>query len=705
MVDMTPSTGTAAREVDISALPVGAKVGRYEILAVLGHGGYGITYRARDTQLGRDVAIKEYLPTLLAYRDAGSTVLPRSTKVANDFSWGRDRFVTEGRTLATLHEAPGIVKVFDFLEINGTAYIVMELVRGDTLEAFVGKSGPLDAAAVERILWPLLRGLEQVHNAGFLHRDIKPANILIGASGQPTLIDFGASRVAIAGRTTAMTAVFTPGYAAAEQFTSAKEGPWTDIYGLAATLYHAITGGPPPSAFDRMLDDDYTPVGERAATGFPAGLLAGIDAGLAVRASDRPQSVAGWRALLTTGEMSVDQSATAVVPRATELLLRAVGAVRSAAVGPAMAIASSAPTSAGKGPNRTLIYTGVVTAFLALSVGGYFVFAPSKPTTAAAEQQQADAAARHAAEEAQRKAEAEMAAKLKQEEDARAKAAAEAETKRKADEALAKAQAERQKADAEAMAKAEADVKAKADAEAAAKKAAEAAETTLHLALIDRRHVQVALTALGFDTHGSDGTFGPRTREMIVAWQKARTEPPTGFLSGAQNQALLKDAGPAIAKYDAEQKRAEEDKKKVDDEAKAKAAASVSASPAVPAPAATNGFDGKWLMVQVCPPAGKGAGYTNEIKLLVKDSHAKGEAGIGGKPGWLSVDGQIGADGSASLYFKGLTDDPKLSVSGGAPSGEPYDFVIQANFQRNTGAGIRTRYRTCTFKFLRLDDR
>ncbi len=222
------------------------------MLSVLGQGGFGITYRARDVQLDREVAIKEYLPTALAVRQNGITVMPRSTKVAEDFSWGRDRFVAEGRVMATLHRAPGIVRVFDFLEINGTAYIVMEMLHGDTLEGLIKKNGRLDPPAIDRILWPLLDGLEQVHNAGFLHRDIKPANILLDATGNPTLIDFGASRAAMVGRTVAMTAIFTPGYAAAEQFTSAKQGPWTDIYGVAATLYHAITGVSPPSAFERI---------------------------------------------------------------------------------------------------------------------------------------------------------------------------------------------------------------------------------------------------------------------------------------------------------------------------------------------------------------------------------------------------------------------------------------------------------------------
>src|SRR5262252_6780864 len=190
-------------DVDFVALQPGQTIGRYEILAVLGQGGFGITYRARDGQLGREVAIKEYLPSALAVRQDGVTVLPRTTKLADDFTWGRQRFVEEGRTLATLQRAPAIVRVFDFLEANGTAYIIMELAPGETLEDRLRQRGTLGRGAVERILLPLLDGLEQVHGAGFLHRDIKPANILLDDADNPTLIDFGASRAAMAGRTVA----------------------------------------------------------------------------------------------------------------------------------------------------------------------------------------------------------------------------------------------------------------------------------------------------------------------------------------------------------------------------------------------------------------------------------------------------------------------------------------------------------------------
>jgi serine/threonine protein kinase len=201
------------------ALPIGSRLFGYEIAAVLGQGSSSITYHARDPKLAREVAIKEYLPIGLALREGDTTVVPRSTGLAEDFSWGRERFLEEARTVAKFDGTPAVVRVIEFLEANGTAYMVMALVRGETLELRIRKNGPLPPSAVERLLTPVLDGLQYVHGTGFLHRDIKPANIILDSKGEPTLIDFRAGRIAIAGHS------FTPVYAAPEQFTSGRQGP------------------------------------------------------------------------------------------------------------------------------------------------------------------------------------------------------------------------------------------------------------------------------------------------------------------------------------------------------------------------------------------------------------------------------------------------------------------------------------------------
>ena len=454
-------------EVDYVALQPGQTIGRYEIVSVLGQGGFGITYRARDVQLGREVAIKEYLPSALAIRQDGTTVLPRTTKMADDFGWGRDRFVTEGRTLASLHRATSIVHVFDYLEANGTAYIVMELLSGETLEERIAKNGKLSAEEVDRILWPLLDGLEQVHNAGFLHRDIKPANILLDATGNPTLIDFGASRAAMAGRSTALTAIFTPGYAAAEQMTSAKQGPWTDIYGFSATLYHAIIGKTPPGAFDRMLSDTYEPLSQIKPAGFSPGVLAGIDAGLAVVASDRPQSIAGWRPILGMTAAPAADSTVVIGKEPPPQPVRHV---------------STLPPPAGPGASsRTGLWIALAAVVLVLLGGGgyYYAMRGPDPETVKARQVAEEAEARRLkAEEEAAKLRAENEQRQKAEEE-RQKAAqiAAARERQEAAEAAAKKQFEeetRRKVEAEmaAQKKAEEEAKRKADEEAEARRKA-----------------------------------------------------------------------------------------------------------------------------------------------------------------------------------------------------------------------------------------
>jgi serine/threonine protein kinase len=328
----------------LGTLSAGTRIQNYELVSVLGQGGFGITYQARDTTLGREVAVKEYLPNELAIRQDGTMVVPRSTRLAADFRWGRERFLEEARILATLEGVPSIVRVYDFLEANGTAYMVMGLLRGETLEQRLQRDRSLPPSAVEPLLERLLEGLEEVHKAGFLHRDIKPANIMLDARENPTLIDFGASRAAIADRTATLTAIFTPRYAAAEQLASDKQGPWTDIYALSATLYHAITGAPPPTSVERALDDSCQPLSERLPQGLSPRLARGIDAGLAVRARDRPQSIAAWRAIFA-GMEAPTLDATVRFPKA-QSADTATSAQGTLAQGPA----AQGPSAQGAAP-------------------------------------------------------------------------------------------------------------------------------------------------------------------------------------------------------------------------------------------------------------------------------------------------------------------------------------------------------------------
>ena len=650
-----PASGHDAdydRDAPLSALPEGTTLERYEIVRVLGEGAFGITYLARDATLGREVAIKEYLPASLAIRSHGPAVAPRSTKCAPDFLWGRDRFLAEARTLAQLDGVPAVVRVVEYLEANGTAYMVMGLARGETLRIQIIR-GALGAERIERILWPLLHGLQQVHATGFLHRDIKPSNIIVDSNGAPTLIDFGASRIAMADRTAAMTAVFTPGYAALEQFVSSKQGPWTDIYGLSATLYHAITGTRPPHAVERTLEDKYRPLVELAPEGFNRSLLAGIDAGMTVRASDRPQSIGDWRKIFSGDSGTPERTVVlqplrepeARVPAAQSLgarhklwlavslalLLLGGGAYvgRSLLFGTAirtlttdeLALAleerrkadaaaaekksleeeagrqAEADAEAKRQADEALAIAKrqreqaerdlaqlkaniqarrraeVEQRTQAADAAKRALDEASRKNDAEAamavlrkadEDARAKAAQQAAEEEAQRKAEAEAAARGLAEETARKKADEEAETKRRADDALAKAQADRQAAErqlAEAEAKAQSDAK-KAAAAAAALKAAEVAESALNLTTADRQRIQVALTAVGFPPNGTDGVFGPRSRAMIAAWQTARGELSTGFINDSQRQRLLKEATAAVSKFDEAQKKLEDDKKR-----------------------------------------------------------------------------------------------------------------------------------------------
>jgi serine/threonine protein kinase len=288
-----------------NALPVGTELEGYRVVALLGAGGFGITYKAVDLLLDRPVAIKEYLPSVLASRGADrKTVQAFGRQEQEQFAWGLERFRSEARTLVAFQHSH-IVPVHRYFEANGTGYLVMAFQDGKSLADVIDAVGTLSEDELLTILRPLATGLADVHAKGFLHRDIKPANIIIRRDGTPVLIDFGAARQAVTRQSRGLTAIVTEGYAPYEQYeTDSHQGPWTDIYALGAVLYHCVTGKRPPEAPKRIAaqlrkqPDPMVPALIAAGDNYSESLLVAIDCALEVEEAKRPQDVHEFMALV-----------------------------------------------------------------------------------------------------------------------------------------------------------------------------------------------------------------------------------------------------------------------------------------------------------------------------------------------------------------------------------------------------------------------
>jgi serine/threonine protein kinase len=276
------------------ALTAGYRLEHYQIERILGKGGFGITYVAIDTHLGKRVAIKELLPDSIATRVEGSTVVPQTTSMEDSWAWAKERFLEEARFLAGFSH-PAIVGVHRLLEANGTAYMVMDYVEGESYEARLRRIGKeADQASLMAVMGPIMEGIEELHAKNLLHRDIKPDNILIDKRGKPVLIDFGSARTSV-GATMTMTSMVTHGYSPIEQYqTKGKMGPWTDIYALGAVMCRAITGEKPPVAADRVIEDDFEWVSNRKPVGYDETFLNAVDWALRVRVEDRPQNISAF---------------------------------------------------------------------------------------------------------------------------------------------------------------------------------------------------------------------------------------------------------------------------------------------------------------------------------------------------------------------------------------------------------------------------
>jgi len=302
------------------ALPSQHKLHWYVIERVLGQGGFGITYLARDTNLDQEVAIKEYLPVEVATRRPDATVSARTSEHDERYRWGLERFIREARTLARF-DHPNIVRVLSVFELNGTAYMVMRFEEGETLAATLERKHALTEADLMRVLMPILDGLELVHNAGFIHRDIKPDNIHLRSDGSPVLLDFGSARYAL-GHSRTVTILVAPGYAPFEQYYSSGEnqGPWTDIYSLGATCYRAIAGRAPLDAIARSkgilgsTQEILVPATAVGTARYSERFLKAVDHALTFAEKDRPQSIAEWRKELAGAKTAVAKPAIASTP-------------------------------------------------------------------------------------------------------------------------------------------------------------------------------------------------------------------------------------------------------------------------------------------------------------------------------------------------------------------------------------------------------
>jgi len=285
-------------------LPKGYQLDDYIIENEIGSGGFGITYKAFDQQLNRYVAIKEYFPFNLAARDHAMHVSPK-TRVLEDvdeYSWGLSRFIQEARTLA-LFEHASIIRVIRFIERNNTAYIIMDFADGRDVSDVIQKDGLLSVAEVKKIIVPIAEGLVFVHSAGMLHRDIKPGNIRVKDNGNAVLIDFGAARQAIGVRSQSISTILTPGYAPIEQYsTRGNQGPWTDIYALAAVSYVCLTGENLShfEATERIRNDTLPTLVDRLENE-DEGFLSALDWALSPEEIDRPQTVNEWLDVIKKG--------------------------------------------------------------------------------------------------------------------------------------------------------------------------------------------------------------------------------------------------------------------------------------------------------------------------------------------------------------------------------------------------------------------
>ena len=291
--------------------------GKYLVGDVLGEGGFGITYIGIDMNIEVRLAIKEFYPNGYVSRDHTQTTIVTQYNNSNAAAvrkW-KEGFVKEARALGKCQNLPGIVGVRDFFEENGTAYIVMEYVDGTTLKSYVAKKGgKMSPDEFLPVIRPVMTSLQQVHDAGVIHRDISPDNIMFTNDGRMKLLDFGAARsYAEADAQKSLSVMLKPGYAPEEQYrTHGEQGPWSDVYALAATIYRCITGVVPVESMERMRNDTLKSP-KQLGINVSDQVDKAIMKAMAVYAENRFQSIKEFEDALYNGAPIMDAGSASVV--------------------------------------------------------------------------------------------------------------------------------------------------------------------------------------------------------------------------------------------------------------------------------------------------------------------------------------------------------------------------------------------------------
>ena len=290
-------------EFPLALTPGTVLAGQYIIEKVLGEGGFGITYKAKDHKSGATVAVKEYFPDSMATREQ-STVVPFTGDRGDNYAYGKECFLQEAETLAQFIGNDNIVRIYSYFEENGTAYFVMDYIEGTSFDEYIKQhGGKISFEDAARILMPVMDALGNVHSRGVIHRDVTPDNIYITNDGKVKLLDFGAGD-----KSQSLDVVLKHGFAPKEQYVRrGRQGAFTDVYSMGATFYFALTGKRPPDSVERMEVDTLIPLSSLGVS-IPLEAEQAILIALNVQPSDRFQTMQAFKSAINIAPAVVQQA-------------------------------------------------------------------------------------------------------------------------------------------------------------------------------------------------------------------------------------------------------------------------------------------------------------------------------------------------------------------------------------------------------------